>query len=367
MIKRISRPLLLLFALAAMTLQLSAQVNFLFNASVSGKDMRGLSAVQIINTTRENYTGNIDIEVKGADHNVTVVKIFMSSVNIVPGNNLVPYAKFRGANVYYASTSEGDYVRQTGNMPEGELEFCFKLTITSKDNPAEIYENCFLGTNIIATPLELILPDNGDNFCNKRPRFSWQPPLPLAPGTSFTMKLALKNADQSQAEALLVNTPVIFQSNIKGHILPFPAGSPDLKEGSTYVWQVTAEEKGKQSFSEVWEFAIQCEKQQTTDKSYRELKAEDDGGFLTTGADLRFAVYNSYTPGTLKYSIKDLADPDKKIKGLPAIELQKGANNILLDLRKVQGIEDGKEYLLAVILPDGAKVSMRFKYQEDNE
>ncbi len=367
MVKRISRPLVLLFALTAMAFQLKAQVNFLFNASASGKDMRGLSVVQMINTTRENYTGNIDIEVKGADHNVTVVKIFIPSVSIVPGNNLIPYAKFRGATVYYASTAEGDYVRQTGNMPEGDLEFCFKLTTISKDNPAEIYENCFLGTNIIATPLELILPDNGDNFCEKRPRFSWQPPLPLAPGTSYTMKLAKKGTDQSQAEALLVNAPLIFQTNLKGHILPFPAGSPDLKEGITYVWQVTAEAKGKQSFSEVWEFTIQCDKTKTTDKSYRELKAEDDGSFLSTGADLRFAIYNSYIAGALKYSIKDMSDPGKKIKGLPAIELQKGSNNILLDLKKVQGIEEGHEYLLTVILPDGTKVSLRFKYEEDNE
>ena len=74
-----------------------------------------------------------------------------------------------------------------------------------------------------------------------------------------------------------------------------------------------------------------------------------------------------YTKRKLKYSITDLENPGKKIKGLPEIELQKGANNILLDLKKVPGIKDGNEYLLAVILPDGRKVSLRFKYNEDDE
>ncbi len=367
MVNYLIRTVVVSLLLLVYTVPLTAQVNIIFNAGALGKDMRGLSGVQIINSSAENYTGNMDIEVKNPDRGVLVVKVLVSAVSIKPGNNIIPYTKFSAASVLYANTTEGNFVKQTGQMPEGELEYCFKLTVTAKNNLPEIFDNCFLGTNIVAGPLELILPDNGDNFCEKRPRFNWQPPMPLTPGTSFTIKLARKNPGQSQAEALLVNPPVFYQANLKGYIFPYPAGSPDLKEGTTYVWQVTAASKGKQSLSEVWEFTIQCEKQETTDRSFRELKAEDDGGFLSTGPSLRFAVFNPYMQGVLKYSINDLNNPDKKIKRLPLFELQKGSNNILLDLKKIPGMEDGNEYQLVVVLPDGRKVSLRFKYQEEDE
>ncbi|MBI5372834.1 MAG: hypothetical protein HZA79_12500 [Sphingobacteriales bacterium] len=344
-----------------------SQVSFVFNTAALGRDMRGLSAVQLINTGRDSYTGNLDIEIRNLERSLQVVKIVVTGVQLLPGSNIIPAGKFGSAAVFYAPGKEGDYVRQTGMMPEGELEYCFKYTVTSKDNTNEIFDNCFTGTAILSTPLELILPDNGDEFCQKRPRFSWQPSLPLAPGTDYTLKLAKKQNGQTQAEALLINLPVVLQAHIKGSVFPFPAATPDLQEGATYVWQVTADNKGIQKTSEVWEFTIQCEKTEPAAKSYRELKESDDGGYLTTGPVLRFAVFNSFTAGKLTYSIKDLTNPEKKFSYLPVAELQKGNNNISVDLKKVPGMEDGNEYLLQVVLPDGKKVSVRFKYSEDEE
>lgn len=357
------------FLLVAMLLQacLYAQVNFIFNASAYGRDMRGLSTVQLINTSAQTYTGNLEIEVKNLSGTGTVVKIFIQGVNVSPGNNVVPSSKFGTAAVSYVGSNESNYIRQTNMMPEGELEYCFKFTVTSKNNANEVYENCFEGTNILATPLQLVTPDNGERSCERRPRFTWQPPMPLSAGMSYTLKLVEVKTGQSQSEALLVNTPVIFQTNIKGFVLPYPTGSPDLKENTTYAWQVIANDRGRQSVSEVWEFAIQCTKEDTQTGSFRELKAQDDGGFLSTGATLRFALYNPYIQGPLKYSITDLQRPDTKLKGLPSIELQKGDNNISIDLNKVAGIEDGNEYLLTVMLPDGKKVAVRFKYDDNNE
>jgi hypothetical protein len=366
MIRHLIRPFLTVL-LIAIAVSSGAQVNIVFNAAVMGKDLRGLSGVQIINTSTNSYTGTLEIEVKNIAQSAAVVKMVVHPVTISAGNNIIPYTKFSGAAVTYSNTAAGNYTRQTGQLPEGELEYCFKLTAAAKDNTPEIFENCFLGTNIISGPLELIMPGNGDSFCEKRPRFNWQPPMPLQAGTTFTIRLTEKKQGQSAAEALLLSVPVFYQARLNAYIFPFPSNIPDLKEGHQYVWQVTAENKGKQTLSEIWEFSIQCEKTQTTDKSFRELKAEDDGGFLSTGPSLRFAVYNLYTPGNLQYSIQDLNNPDKKSKGLPVLELQKGANNILIDLKKIPGMVDGNEYSLVVILPDGKKVSLRFKYQEDDE
>ncbi|MBN8687298.1 MAG: hypothetical protein J0M10_09775 [Chitinophagales bacterium] len=348
------------------TLYVSSQVNFVFNAAL-GRDMRGLSAVQVINTGREPFTGNLDIEVRDQMSNILVVKIYISSVQLLPGSNTIPAGKFSSAVVYYAPGKEGNFLRQTGMMPEGELEYCFKYTVTSKNNLNEVFDNCFMGTNMLSTPLELILPDNGDELCQKRPQFTWHPSLPLIPGTDYTLKLVKKQAGQTQAEALLINLPIILQTHIKGQVFPFPAAVADLQEGSTYVWQVTADNKGSRNSSEVWEFTVQCEKPTSNEKSFRELKETDDGGYLTTGPVLRFALYNSFTAGKLKYEISNLSNPDKLIKYLPEAQLQNGNNNITIDLKKVPGMEDDNEYLLKVFMPDGRKLSVRFKYTEDEE
>lgn len=343
-----------------------AQVNFIFNSSMNGKDMKGLSTIKILNITTEVLNGRLEAEVRKMGEVSAIVKLIIPSLNIVTGNNLIPFAKFRAAIISYSGNTEGNFVRQTNNLPEGELEYCFRFIVNVKNSPDEIYENCFPGFNMISTPLELILPDDKDQFCNKRPNFSWHPSLPLRSEESYALKLVEKLPGQSSSEAVLVNTPIIFQMNIRSFSMPYPSGSPELKEAKSYAWQVTAINKGMQSISEVWEFTVKCDlnKKDSSLNSFRELKAIDDGGYLNAGAELRFAVYNYYIEAPLDYSLTDLSVPDRKLKGLPSVTLLKGVNNILIDLKKVAGMQEGNEYLLKVVMPDGKPVSLRFKYSE---
>ena len=352
--------LLLCFVLLA-----NAQVNLVFNANAHGRDIRGLSFLQIMSSIPEPYTGTLHIEVKNLTGSGLVVRLVVPNLVIRSGNNIIPANKLISSNIHYASSEEGNYLRQTGLMPEGELEYCFKLVLSSKDNPDEIVENCFFGNNLLSSPLELVMPDNKDVFCEKRPRFTWQPPLPLAAGTTFQLKLVKVGNGQAANEAVLVNTPVIYQTNIRGYVLPFPAGTPDLEEGESYAWQVTANAKSRTTLSEIWQFTIDCPKEKPDSGSFRELAASDDGGYLKTGASLRFAVYNAYIEGPLKYGITNLSERSKPLNRLPEIILTKGMNHITLDLNKVPGVEEDQEYLLDVILPDGKKVSLRFKYEEE--
>lgn len=352
--------LLLLFSRAGW-----GQVNLIFNATLNGRDMRGLSFVQIMNTTPREYEGYLQVEVKNLSGSGTFVRFTVNGLRVRPGNNRLPAGSLGAAAITYAASEEGNFVRQTGFMPEGELEYCYRLVLVVKNSPDEIYENCFSTTNILNTPLQLISPEQGDIFCNKRPRFTWQPPMPLLQGTTFCLKLVCVEEGQTPAEAMLTNTPIIYQAGIRGFILPYPSGVPDLVAEKQYAWQVTAFVAGRPSLSEIWKFSIQCEKLPKDQKSYRELKASDDGGFLSTGSSLRFAVFNPYSAGPLKYTITDLGDRTKVFKGLPDIHLLQGINNVEIDLNKIPGTYENTEYLLTVVLPDGKKVSLRFNYLDD--
>lgn len=344
-----------------------AQVNILFNANAFGKDVRGLSTVQMINNSPNSFSGTMTIDVKNLMNNAALVRVVVPNVLIKPGNNLIPQSRFSASVFNYASGTDGNYLRQTGVFPESELEYCFRFDGTSKDNNTETFENCFIGSNLISSPMQLVKPDLGDRFCNKRPSFTWQPPMPMNPAMKFTLKVAEIYENQSPAEAILNNVPIIFQQNIKGYMAMYPAGSPDLKENKMYAWQVVANVNDRLTLSEVWQFNIECEKQKQDTGSFRELRAEDDGGYLLTGSQLRFAVYNAFIQGKLKYDIVDLSNPKRSFKKLPELELQKGANNYIIDLNKIPGMISENEYLLKVVLPDGRKVSLRFKYDDQYE
>jgi hypothetical protein len=353
--------LMIVFALQLPFLCL-AQVNLLFNAAANGSDLKGLSTVQFISNFSETVTGNLGIDVRNSNGEI-VVQLAIPGVDIRPGNNFLSPSRFSNASVVYSGGDQGGFARQSGLLPEGELEYCFKLVLSSKNNAGEIYENCFTGSNIISTPLQLVMPYTGDVTCEKRPRFSWQPPMPMRTGTRFTLKLVKVDSGQNAAEAIVSATPLIYRLNLQGFTMAYPAGTADLKEGGHYAWQVIADEKGRKSVSEIWEFTVQCNDQAKDEGSYRELKASDDGGFLSTGNILRFAVYNAYMPGTLQYDITNLGDRNRKIKYLPHVLLEKGENRIALDLDRIPGINEESEYQLSVVLPDGKRISVRFKYK----
>lgn len=346
----------------------SAQVRFLFNPMTNGRDLKGLSAVQILNNSNVSFIGNLIIEVKQTNPDVLVVKTAIPDVAIQPGSNLLQPGRLNTGGAVFGSNNEGNYARQTGNMPEAELEYCFRFVVTSKENNGLEFENCFTGNNLVGTPMELLKPDQQDHFCNKRPTFQWQPSMPVDPNTLYTLKLVEIQPKQKGAEAMLNNVPVVYQTNIKGYTQLFPSGSPELKLDQKYAWQITASTGYRQSLSEIWEFTVECEKDVVTaGGGYRELKSEDDGSYLMTGSQLRFAVRNDYVESKLQYQIKDLDNPSRKFRQLPELTLQKGINNILVDLNKIPGLKDDTEYVLQVTLPGGNQVSVRFKYDTQFE
>lgn len=343
------------------------QVNFSFNASLFGKDLKGLSTVQIINTSTQSFTGVFEVQIKQSVNDRAIVRIIIDGLTIISGSNTLPQSKLNTAQTEFSSSTEGNYTKETSTLPEGDLDYCFKFTVTSKINEGEIFENCFTAFNTINTPLNLISPDYGDKFCNKRPKFSWQPQMPIQTGTNYSLKLVEVKQDQVLAEALLVNTPIILQNNIKNFVVQYPAIAPDLKEKTKYAWQVTSNTNGKIMLSEVWEFTIDCPKEDTKKSSYREINEYENIGVLTTNSVLKFAINNPYVNQKLKYSILDVDDVTKVLKGLPSVELHSGMNYIEINLNQIVGLTINKEYLISVILPNGKKASLRFKHNEDND
>ena len=348
---------------------LRAQVTVNFSPAVYGQTLEGLAYAQIINNYSVPLVANVSINVRGSNGG-NVVSIKIPSFPLRPGVNEISRAAFGNAKFSFGNTNAGLTVSQTSRFPEGEYEYCYEVDISESKAPSlpPVFENCFTHQLQPRTPLLLINPINEDVFCNKRPQFIWQPPLPLPPSARYRLVLAPVKDRQDIVEAITFNPPLVNQSNIAGSSLFYPANAPELKEGQTYAWQVIVYvAKTILSRSEVWTFTCKCneDRKDTLTDSYRELKETTDGNFYFANGYLRFSFVNPYAAGDLNYTIVSMAAPGSPIKQLPNLKAAAGLNKYSIDLTENGAFKDGQEYLLRVNLPNNRRLILRFIYKTE--
>lgn len=345
------------------------QISINFNAAVYGQSLEGLSFVQIINTSPETVKASVTIRIREALAGNVVTAIIPSAV-IRPGSNTIERVAFANGRFSFGNNNYGLMLSQSGKFPEGEYEYCFEVEVSEPKAGwgPPFFENCFTHQLQPLTPLLLINPVDGDEDCNTRPNFVWQPPLPLPADARFRLVLTELKDKQDIIEAINFNQPVINQGNIPGNQLHYPFNAPALKEGKNYVWQVIVY-TGKIILkrSEIWTYTVKCEetKKEISGDSYRELKETDDGNFYIADKVLRFSFNNPYSSGSLNYSISSLSDPGIIIKNLPQLQQYSGLNKCEIDLSENKIFKNGQEYLLKVRLANNRELQLRFIYRNE--
>lgn len=364
---------LLLPVLASMsflvTLAVDAQLHVQFVPARNGQNLQGLSLAQIQNSSVFPVRVSLTVKVKEMNSgNVLAVKT--PGFVLHSGLNIMDRVAFSNAAFTFAPNFFGSTVKQTGNFPEGEYEYCFELEVLeTKDlNLLPSYEQCFTYQLQPLTPLLLIQPVDQDVTCNKRPAFTWQPPFPLSPDARFRLILAEVKEKQEPIEAITFNTPIINQAEISINNLFYPVNIPDLKEGGRYAWQVTVY-SGRTILrkSEIWTFAINCVSSSVEPESgsYRELKEADDGNFYIAQNYLRFSLINPYAGGPLSYTIQSVSNPNTLSRKLPKLSMAPGLNKFDIDLTEIGSLKANEEYLLKVVLPDNRQLKLRFIYKKE--
>ncbi|WP_315820230.1 hypothetical protein [Paraflavitalea speifideaquila] len=93
------------------------------------------------------------------------------------GETLINRTVYANSKFIFSRSAMGTIVNNTGRFPEGDLEYCYEVNIGESKNAAlpEVFENCFNHFNQPFTPLLLVNPIDGDEICNTRPQFIWQP------------------------------------------------------------------------------------------------------------------------------------------------------------------------------------------------
>ena len=343
--------------------QAFSQINFIFLAEVYGRSIDGLGNFQLQNFG-ESKKGQLFITVRENISRTQVVTIVSPVFTVASGNSAFPVSAYVGSAFNFSSAPLAAIVSQTRNFPPGEYTFCFRFVPTDK---SEDSENCFDAAIQPLVPISLINPADQDKICQKRPPLSWQPPVPFPPAMRFRLQLTEKKQGAS-VENLLMNAPLILLDNIPSTTVNYPSFAPDLKEGSTYCWQVVAYQNGViLSRSEIWEFTVQCSDpvKPGLNDSYRELKYLVNGNYYYATRFLKFSYQNNYNIKKLTYEIYETENGAAKIKNLPDIPLNRGLNKIDIDLTGLD-LQDGKHYILKVSPFNEPDVIVRFVYSEND-
>ena len=344
--------------------RLFSQVNFIFLPEVYGRSIDGLGNVQIQNLAGQAKRGQVFITVKENISKSSIVTIVSPQVTITPGNSPFPAGVFTGSHFIFASNAMAALVSQTRNFPPGEYTFCYRWVPADKTDD---FENCFDANIQPLVPISLISPADEDKICQKRPPLSWQPPVPFPPAMRFRLQLTEKKKGAA-IENLLMNAPLVLLDNIPSTTVNYPSFAPDLQEGHTYVWQVTAYQNGIiLSKSEIWEFTVQCTDPVKPGQydSYRELRDLVNGNYYYANRFLKFSFQNNYNVKKLAYEIYETEGGSAKIKHLPDVPIVHGMNKIDIDLTDLD-LQEGKHYMLKVYPFNETDILVRFVYHEND-
>jgi len=339
------------------------QVNFYYLPELYAKSVDGLGSFQLQNLTGSAVSGRVIISVKENTSRSGVVTITTPVSSFNPGMNNFPRTSFASAVFNFSPNRVAVIINQTRAFIPGEYTICFRFV--NAVNHGDDYESCFDASIQPLVPINLLIPAEHDHICEKRPSFSWQPPVPFQPSMRFRLLLTEKKQGEA-VENLLMNTPLVLLDNISSTTISFPSFAADLTEGKTYCWQVVVSQQGViVSKSEIWEFTVQCKEAQAPlgGDSYRELKLLQNGNYYISSRLLKFSFRNNYNIKKLNYSILDIEKGGEKIKNLPEIALTAGINKIDIDISDLD-LVPGKYYLLKVYPFNEPEAEVRFIYQE---
>ena len=359
--------ILFILAFNLICMQGFTQVQISFQPAIHGNSLDGLTYFQINNLANNDFNASIRIIIS-EEKAGKIAEISSPSVYIKRGITSFNRSAIGILKTKFSSNPVAAILRQTGKLPEGEYEYCYELSpVEEKSGIQDYYENCFDHNLLPLSPLLLIDPMDEEKICNQKPSFTWQSPMPVNFNARYRIIVVERKENQTAAEALSFNLPLINVSGLSEPRMNFPMNIKELEKGKTYVWQIYYSVNNMLlTRSEMWTFKIECDEeiQGNTDDSYREVKTQFSGDFYVATTKLRFAVDNPYSDGDLVFKIIDLNEMNKPIKNLPQLKIATGLNKYELDLSGYRDFKDKEHYQLEVQLPNGQKLYLRFTYRE---
>lgn len=216
----------------------------------------GLSQITIFNG---GSSGNVTIEVSVFNSaNNLLVELKSNPVVLKSGNNTFGAHNLSFSSVIYASSPQGNYIKNQHRLPSGSYNHCVRVIPMGNIEEGDDY--CQSIDAVSDEFLYLINPADEQVIETPTPVLVWMHNEPfnlLTQGEFFRLTLVELGLDQKATDGLISNVPVFVSNQVTKHQLQYPFDAPALVNGKRYGWQVQKISNGNIIAStEAWEFSL---------------------------------------------------------------------------------------------------------------
>lgn len=258
--------------------------------------------------------------------------------------------------INFSMADYGNLISTIGKFPSGEYIVCIKFQCLTPDCDGAGSEALPLEPNLcrdvkveLPTPLLLATPFDKSEIDEKRPMFTWIPPMPIGGMLElrYVYTLTERREGQSNIDAIRRNRPIIQDQFVERPSLFYPLDIEELEYEKDYVWQVEAWYGNVYiATSEVWEFKLKEEDSIIEiinySQSFIEIAKQDGSSFYNIAEELKIRYNSRINSEILGCTIKD--ENGNQIGSVINLNTVVGDNRFSINLKDVNGIKNGKTY-----------------------
>ncbi|MBK6418528.1 MAG: hypothetical protein IPF79_04970 [Ignavibacteria bacterium] len=136
-----------------------------------------------------------------------------------------------GGKYSWSSKRFQEAIVRTGSAPSGTYTIC----VYAEDQTGrQLGQECIQQIVAISQPPILIAPANNEVLkAGMNPTFIWMQPAPSTPGTIYTLRLVEVFGEQSPIDAMMKNSSVIEQKDLRNTSMQYPPSARKLEVGQT--------------------------------------------------------------------------------------------------------------------------------------
>jgi hypothetical protein len=329
----------------------------------------------IILTNTEQSPLSVQVQASFSDLNTGQPVFTASAGPIIVGMGTKQLSATTVGQVQYNSLNANYRIDPgpTGLLPVGSFSVCYNFLI---DKYNKVVQECQPVTISPLGPLLLNQPANGSTLQEYHPLFSWLPPTPVQSLTSlkYDLKLVEVLANQSGADAIQDNIPLMVIRNLSVANYLHAPNAPQLVPEKQYAWQVIATSNLSEiAKSEIWLFSTRQESSASTLKEASPVfikltKGSSVGGFAVFKGNLRFDYFNETRDTTWNINVVDITGLQHNgfSLSLDSVRLNRGQNLVDYPAGEDRRFIHGHQYLLQVFNSASEVWQVRFEYRKQD-
>ena len=324
----------------------------------------------VTNTTQNNLYVSINMSITNNQTGEQVLGASSSPIIISPGNMMLNSTQVMPIQYNVLSSEYNIDPSENGFLPAGSFLVCYSFYSDTLSD-ALITQECNTVAIEPLSPPQLIFPEDQSSIDSiGLAQFTWLPPTPVTMFTNlqYDFYLVQINSGQAAADAIQSNIPVLYQQDISGPSLIYPASAPALESEVPYAWEVVAKNNETPvSTSETWVFTLKghgADSIMIGELPFTRLQNNNESSYSICAGKLKFAYINETADTAWNVKLNDISSTNALPVsfGLDSVHLKAGLNLVQMDLINNSSFIDKHIYLLELHNSRNEIWRMKFEY-----